>query len=255
LHLAFGQTCTRFMLILASARVGNGPTGRATVQDAQRDTAAYEFLSEEERRAWTAAIEFYMDSLARVPAWNEPALLNEALWRANSADELPADDVPSTVHRTLTEAAVVYRRHWWKDHARENTLWLAEQRGYIEEHGPAIADRLSRAFGAQWPPHIPVIITAHASWAGAFQTDTPLLVHISSRYEAHRGTGVLEQLYHEVGHAIDDSVFQALRREAERQSKTAPRGFWQELTHLILFYTTGYAVRERIPEHVPYAER
>jgi hypothetical protein len=86
----FWSNLHEFMLILASAKVGNGPTGRVPVQDAQRDTAAYEFLSEEERRAWTAAIEFYMDSLARTPAWNEPALLNEALWRANSADELPA---------------------------------------------------------------------------------------------------------------------------------------------------------------------
>jgi hypothetical protein len=132
---------------------------------------------------------------------------------------------------------------------------MAEQRGYIAEHGAPISDRLSRAFQTPWPAVVPVATVAHASWAGAFQTDTPLLVHISSGYEAHQGSGGLEQLYHEAGHAIDDSVFRALRGEAQRLKKSVRRGFWQELTHLILFYTAGYSVRERIPEHVPYAER
>src|SRR5687768_13369315 len=116
----FWSNLHQFLFTVASARAGNGPIDRVTVQAAQNDAAAVELMPDPERRAWNAAIEFYMDSLAREPAWNEPALVNEALWKAGSAEELPAPGIPSAVHRTLTEAAAAYRRAWWDDHARRN---------------------------------------------------------------------------------------------------------------------------------------
>ena len=52
-------------------------------------------------------------------------------------------------------------------------------------------------------------------------------------------------------HQWDDQIFEALRTQARSQNKLIPRG----LTHAMIFFTAGEAIRKVIPEHVPYAEK
>ncbi len=52
-------------------------------------------------------------------------------------------------------------------------------------------------------------------------------------------------------HQWDDQVFEVLREQARKVNKVAPRG----LSHALIFFTAGEAVRRVVPEHVPYAEK
>lgn len=182
----------------------------------------------------------------------EPA--TRALHRAGSAPAPPPELSPA--HRSaLAAAAPVYRSVWWPLHDRANRGWIAEQEPLVRAHGAAIQRRISAAFGEPWPVEaVPVEVVAYATWSGAFEIDGPPLVHISSAYAAHAGSGGLEQLHHEAGHAISGRIVRDLQAEAERQGGSYRRGVWRHLAHHLLFYTAGWATQQSIPDHVPYAE-
>jgi hypothetical protein len=51
-------------------------------------------------------------------------------------------------------------------------------------------------------------------------------------------------------HQWDDAMFAALSAEGRRQRLTVP----DTLSHAMIFFTAGEAVRSVVPNHVPYAE-
>jgi hypothetical protein len=52
-------------------------------------------------------------------------------------------------------------------------------------------------------------------------------------------------------HQWDKQVFELLREQARRQQKLVSNG----LSHAMIFFTAGEAVRQVYPDHVPYAEK
>ena len=60
-----------------------------------------------------------------------------------------------------------------------------------------------------------------------------------------------ETAFHEGMHQWDEAVFAAMREQAIKANKFFPRG----LTHSMIFFTAGEAVRSVVPDHVPYAEK
>jgi hypothetical protein len=73
---------------------------------------------------------------------------------------------------------------------------------------------------------------------------------VSSLDTATRGSTALETLFHEAMHQWDRAMFALLREHARAAGKLVPRA----LSHVVLFYTAGDAVRRVIPGHVPYAD-
>lgn len=103
----------------------------------------------------------------------------------------------------------------------------------------------------QWPAAgFPVHVSAYSNWAGAYSTTGDLLV-ISSQSPGVQATYGLETIFHEGMHQWDDQVFEVLREQARKVNKVAPRG----LSHALIFFTAGEAVRRVVPGHVPYAEK
>ena len=252
-HSHFGANLHQFLYVLGRARAGYQDRARPAVAAAAIDTAGTESMESVERAAWDAAVSAYADSLASRPMW-EMGTVNAAMALWAGVDE-PPPGLPANVRTALAAAAPIYRRVWWPRHDSLNRAWIRHQRPLIYRHGDALSRRLSGAFRQPWPRDtIPVEVTAYATWAGAFTTTDPVLVHISSTYPAHHDTGGLEQLYHEAGHTLVEPIFEALKDEAARRGLAPPRGSIRDLWHAVLFYTAGYAVREIAPAHVPYSE-
>jgi hypothetical protein len=65
-------------------------------------------------------------------------------------------------------------------------------------------------------------------------------------------TGALgmETLFHEAMHQFDDAIYGQLSEVAREQKKKVPG----DLSHAMIFYTAGEAVRAVIPGHQTYAE-
>ena len=97
---------------------------------------------------------------------------------------------------------------------------------------------------------MPVDVTAYANWAGAYTTEGPDHITVSSLNPENRGTAAFETLFHEVLHTMDRNLFERLRTAARAEGKRMPRG----PTHAFIFYSAGEITRRLFPGHVPFAE-
>src|SRR5262249_33883402 len=57
----------------------------------------------------------------------------------------------------------------------------------------------------------------------------------------------LESVFHEAMHQWDDKVDAALEAQAARQGVALAK----DVSHALVFYTVGYVIRQRHPEHEP----
>jgi hypothetical protein len=150
----------------------------------------------------------------------------------------------------LTRVAPLYRQAWWSDHQRGNDAWVASLKPLLDKHGAVVLAFITRAYGLTWPANgYPVHVTAYANWAGAFSTQGNLLL-ISSRDAGNGELYALEAVFHEAMHQWDDEIDRWLSAAAAKQNLRVPPA----LSHALIFYTSGEAVRRVEAAHVPYAE-
>jgi hypothetical protein len=103
----------------------------------------------------------------------------------------------------------------------------------------------------QWPvAGFPVHVSGYSNWAGAYSTTGNLLVMTCQSSEL-QGLYGFETTFHEGMHQWDEQAFDALRGQAIKVNKFFPRG----LSHSMIFFTAGEAVRRVVPDHVPFAEK
>jgi hypothetical protein len=87
-------------------------------------------------------------------------------------------------------------------------------------------------------------------WAGAYSTTGTLLV-LLSLYVGTQGTNGLEIVFHEGMYQWDELVLEVLRAQAQRINKPLPIN----LSHALIFFTAGEAVRRVVPTHERYADK
>lgn len=175
--------------------------------------------------------------------------LTLALARAGEAKSLTGTDVDPANAAILERVSSIYRKAWWQKHHDANRAWKKSIQTLVARHGAAVLAFITKAYQLQWPAAgFPVHVTGYANWAGAYSTTGNLLV-LSSLSAGNQGDYGLETIFHEAMHQWDDLVLAALRAEA------AGKFFPRSLTHSLIFFTAGEAVRSVVPEHVPYAEK
>ena len=121
----------------------------------------------------------------------------------------------------------------------------------MNQHGGAILSFITTAYQMKWnPAGFHVHLSGYTNWAGAYSTTGELLV-LSSLAQDIRGVYGLETIFHEGMHQWDQQMLEALREQARKQNKLVPNG----LSHAMIFFTAGEAVRHVYPDHIPYAEK
>jgi hypothetical protein len=217
--------------------------------DAQQELAR---LSDREQRIWRDAVRFYADNWSPKDLIFDSTLsaVTRALAGADDSASLTGVSIDTALAGVLQRAAAVYRNAWWPRHRAANERWVADVTPMIERHGPAVLQFITRAYGMSWPADgYPVHLSGYTNWAGAYSTRGGLLV-VSGLDTATRGGSGLETVFHESMHQWDAAMFQLLREHARALGMLVPRS----LSHVMLFYTAGEAVRRVIPTHVPYAD-
>lgn len=235
----------------------------AKMRDASRDAVAgapaeaergLATLSEGERQIWRDAVTAYATGLSRKDAvFDEPLpAMASALARAKDARSLSgAAEVDAGTRAVLERAAPIYRKGWWPAHQASNREWQASIQTLVDRHGQATLAFLTKVYGLQWPADGYVVhLAKYANWAGAYSTSGHLLVVSTAGAASTRGLYGLEIAFHEGMHQWDDAVVAALREQARRTG--AP--LTADLSHAMIFYTAGEAVKRVEPSHVPYAE-
>lgn len=226
---------------------------RAVVQAPKDQTDALASMAPGERTRWTAAVAAYATGPSSLDAVFDKVLVDAATALAATkpdAASLAGVAIPPDMRAALESAAPIYRAKFWPAHHAANDRWVSTLQPLLGQHGARILDFITSKYGLPWPPDgYPVRVVAYANWAGAFSTGDRLLM-ISSQDEGNRGSSALETIFHEAMHQWDDSIAQTIDASAKAQGKTAP----ENLSHAMIFYTAGEAVRRVIPGHVPYAE-
>jgi hypothetical protein len=219
-------------------------------------TASAVKLTEEEERAWKAAVDFYAANYAGQDLLFNGDLiaLKNELGDVETCTELSGRSsarcnagLPPELTRVLEQAAAVYQAHWWPEHDRANRQWTAQVAPLVRQLGKQLAEELARLYQAKWPAEkVRVDVSTSANWAGAYTTLEPLRVTIASLDPRNQGTAAFEVLFHEASHGLAQPVQDAIMRECRQRGKPIPRDLW----HAVLFYTTGEAVKNVMKQRV-----
>ena len=248
---SFWVNLHHFLYVTARARRGLDAS-RPTVTSALADTAGFGALTAAMRADWDTALAYYTRTIAERDILFDSALVvvNVALSRV-AGDSLGGLILDRDLARALERGAPAYRALWWPRHDAANRKWMAAVQPLLDQHGDSAAAWEARAFAVAWPNEpVPVDITAYANWAGAYTTEGPSHITISSLNADNQGTAAFEILFHEVLHTMDRPLFERYRSAAREQSKRMLR----DPTHPFIFYTAGEVSRRLFPGHVPYAE-
>ena len=242
-----------FLYVLGRAEGKARDATRETVVHAPEDAArGMATLTEDERKAWTEAVRVYAAGPSRKDAVFDAGLadLAVALAAARDASAPPKEKIDPEIAAALTRAAPAYRKAWWPAHRQGNRTWVGPMEEMLARDGHAVFEYVLHAYGMPWPAQgYGVHLSAYANWAGAYSTTGKLLV-VSTATDKTRGLHGLEIVFHESMHQWDDTMDTLLAELAKPTGKPVPA----MLSHALVFYTAGEAVKHAVPQHVPYAE-
>jgi hypothetical protein len=240
-----------FLYVLGRDQHGAPDRTRAVVAGAPADQSqGLKSATSADAQAWRDAVASYAAGLSKLDAVLDAGMIDvtAALSRLGESDAVPVT-LPSDVRATLERVAPIYRNAWWPAHRASNDAWLASIQALLDRHGQTVLKFITTAYGMSWPPAgFPVNVSAYSNWAGAYSTRGNLLVVAS--HPTQRGPLGFEAAFHEAMHQWDDPMDNALTKAAQAQGKRVP----SQLSHAIVFYTAGEAVRRVIPGHVPLGE-
>jgi hypothetical protein len=247
----FWNNLHHFLYVLGRARNNVPDRRRAAVVKAPADVEGLSARSEDERAAWDEVVHYYAGGLSTKDAVFDQDLvaITRTLADAPDSSDLSGLGLSRELTATLKLVAPVYRAVWWPRHSRANAARRDELQALLDTHGAALVKRLTTVYRTEWPAQPRIIdLSAYANWAGAYSTDGGLIV-VSSMDEGTRGPYGLETLLHESSHQWDDVIEQRLSAIAATQRKPVPAN----LSHALIFYTSGELVAEAVPGHIPYA--
>ena len=240
-----------FLYVLGRDQNGAPDRTRAVVAGAPADqNQGLTSATSADAQAWRDAVASYAGGLSKLDAVFDAGMIDvtAALSRLRESDAPPAT-LPPDVRATVERVAPIYRKTWWPAHRAANEAWLASIKPLLDRHGQTVLTFITNAYRMSWPSAgFPVNVSAYSNWAGAYSTRRNLLVIAS--HPTQRGPHGLEAAFHEAMHQWDDPMDNALTRAAQEQGKRVP----PQLSHAIMFYTAGEAVRRVIPGHVPLGE-
>jgi hypothetical protein len=209
-------------------------------------------LPEEERKTWREAEHAYATGVSQKDAVFDDGLASATrrLAAARDAETPPREGLDPVMLGALERAAPIYRKSWWPAHRQANREWIPLMQELLARHGPQVFPFILRAYDLQWPKDgYAVHLSAYANWAGAYSTKGDLLV-MSTANDRIRGLHGLEILFHESMHQWDDEMEALLERLAAPTGERVPGS----LSHALVFYTAGAAVKHAVPQHVPYGD-
>lgn len=209
-------------------------------------------LSEADQQVWREAVSFYATGLSKRHTVFDADLVDVTNQLKRAASDRPASTakIDPAIAAALDRAAPIYRRVWWTRHRDANRAWLESQQDSLERYGPQVLAYVTRAYQEPWEKGgYPVNVSAWSNWAGAYSTSFNLLV-VSSVNTGNQGLHGFEITFHEAMHQWDEEIDARLTQLAKAHNLK----FDDLLSHAMIFYTTGEAVRSVLPSHRPYAE-
>ncbi len=250
-RIGFWNNLHHFLYVLGRARNNAPDARRDAVSHAPADTEGLAERSDVQRAAWDEAIAFYAAGPSKQDAVFDADLVRQTQLLAATADGVDpsAPGLDPALVAVLKKAAPVYRAVWWPRHRQADVARRDDVQALAMRYADGLVKRLTAVYGTSWPAEPRRIdLVAYANWAGAYSTDGGLIVFASTD-PAIAGLLGLEILLHESSHQWDDQIHERLAAAAAKAGKPLP----VDLSHTLIFYTTGDIVAQAFPDYVPYA--
>lgn len=205
-------------------------------------------LKEKDKAAYEQAIAYYKKSILNRSYFNRQSIDTKSLLIQNkSTKKLRKKGLDQSLSKVLNKFAPVYKKHFWPLHHQANSKTIQTYLPKIQKFESDAFHLISTWGQNSWPQQkIRVDISKFANWAGAYTTNKPTIVTISSVDKRHQGSLFLEILFHEASHSIISgrryAVATAIKEAAQVLDTKAPRGLW----HYILFYFAGKATQKQL---------
>jgi hypothetical protein len=241
------------LFLLEEALTRNG--GREAAREAEftNDSSISATLTGNEKTNWDAAVAYYRENLMDLDLVTNDRMriVKNTLENLEDESSLRRSHLDPRLIHILDNAAPVYRAHWWAAHDRANRAWIAAVVPLADADGNSLTEKIANAYDTSWPDEpVRVDVVAYANDSGAFTTLLPTRIVISSLDPSNQKLTAEEALFHEASHALVEAVGNSMLSDFAGHHKKAP----PDLLHAILYFTTGYFMRQLHPDYIPYAE-
>jgi len=214
------------------------------------EVACFGKLPAFERSAWERAADYYAEVIAPTGTNSQQRyLLRAQLAGWDDAFKNEEDRQFVEIARALRAAAApAYRACRWSAQDETNRKWVEAVKPQLAANEKKLASRLEQLYHAKWTSlPIPVDIVQTVDFTGANTIlGEPGTGRILIANENEPASG-LEVVFHEASHILmgrNAAVRQALEKAAAASNFKLPGELW----HVVLFYTTGEAVRQLLEE-------
>ncbi|HKO57621.1 MAG TPA: hypothetical protein VJ276_17240 [Thermoanaerobaculia bacterium] len=227
--------------------------GKPELFHAGDETACFGKLPPSRRAGWEGAVGYYAEIISPVEfGARQQYLLRMQLVGFDGREQKAEDKEFVEIARNFRAvAAPAYRACRWAAQDMMNRAWIRELQPRLAADEDKIAERIQGLYKKRWrklPMLIDVVETvdwsgANTSWSDEGQGDI-LIARLPG------GLAALELAFHEASHILmdrGDPVRRALEDAAKAADVTLPRELW----HVVLFYTTGEAVRRALDARGP----
>jgi hypothetical protein len=259
LHSDLGANLNDALIVAGRSRRAKGQE----LFQAGPDKACFDALPAEQRAGWTRAVDYHAEIVSPVQYTARPQVLPRlVLAGVANVEELTGDERHLVQITAAFQAAArpAYERCRWPAQDAANRRWIDHVVGLLRAHETALGERLPELSGAPWvglPLRVDVVETVDATGANTVNVDPPgAHIVVSSGSPSNQERAALEILFHEASHSLTrrgTPVGEALAA-AVRDLGSPKAG---DLTHGVLFYMTGEAVRRVVgragePAYQPY---
>jgi hypothetical protein len=221
------------------------------------EAACFDKLPVSTRAGWDGAVDYY-SAVVSAKNWDsrQQLLIRWDLvgYRTESHPDAAAGEYLQVVAGFRAAAAPAYRACRWSAQDARNRRWIDDMKPRLAADEAQVVARLEQLYKTTWrtlPVLVDVVETvnwsgANTTWSDSGQGD----ILIASEPGGPSG---FETLFHESSHVLMDRntpVQNALAEAAKAAGVKLPNDLW----HVVLFYTTGEAVRPIVEarEHAPY---
>ncbi|HEX4964529.1 MAG TPA: hypothetical protein VF173_27180 [Thermoanaerobaculia bacterium] len=219
--------------------------GKPELFHAGDEVACFDKLPPSARAAWNGAVAYYKEIISPA-SWSDRQQHLIRVQLAGFDEELKDAEARQFIEiaRSFRAAATpAYKACRWAAQDEKNRRWIEERKSQLAADEQKIAPRLEQLYRKPWNGlPIPVDVVETVDWSGANSIlRDPAGGHllISTSYQ---GPAALEVVFHEASHLLmgrEAPVQQALDSAARAVDFRLPGDLW----HVLLFYTTGEAVR------------
>jgi hypothetical protein len=242
-----------FLYVLGRAEAQMSDASQPTVAGAPSEVErVVRSLTADEQRTWASAVTTYAIGLSLKTALENPMpAIARTLEQADDRPTLSGVGLDPALVAVLDQAAPVYRKTWWPAHRAANRAWRSSIQALIDRHGHTIIDFVAKTYALPWPPSgYPVHVVCYANFGGAYSPGGANFLVVASQPDVNQGLYGLEIVVHEGMHQWDGQILRALGTQARAVNVSVPR----DLSHAMIFFTAGEAVRRVEPTYVPYAQ-